>query len=315
MRLRDPETIETLALYALPVVVVLLGFGVFATLLAVLAVVLAGIVMRARRLLESSSGDVTVELHTITYSHYVEKVRWCLDRTGIAYTEVPSIGILGILLTGRTVPLLVVPQLRTSIGDSPQILRFLWGRYSAELAPECTRFLEPSPEAVALEKHFDRALGVPVRVWSYWHLLEQPELTLRMWGVDEPAIPEWQRRLLPVLQPVLAAMLRRMLGVHEASAAAGLAATKQVFAEVDAMLADGRRYLLGGNELTFVDITFASLAALALFPNGYAGENVTVRDMPLEQLTPTWRAEVEALRTTPAGQFVERLYREERTRG
>ena len=107
-------------------------------------------------------------------------------------------------------------------------------------------------------------------------------------------------------------MVTRMLGVTEPRAAAGLEATKQVFAEVDARLADGRRYLMGGDEMTFVDITFASLAALALFPDGYGGNAVSVRSAPLAEMAPAWRAEIEALRDTEAGRYVARLYEEER---
>lgn len=313
MRLSEADTLHTSVLYALPVLVAWLGFGVPAAILATLVVAVAGIVVRLRGLAVPADPNL-VELHTITYSHYVEKVRWCLDATGIAYREVPSVGILGLLLTARTVPLLVLPASRTAIGDSPQILRFLWGAYSSRLAPERCRFLEPSEEALLLENHFDQKLGVNVRLWSYWHLLEQRDLALMMWGLREPGIPRWQTALLPLLYPLQAAMVTRMLGVTESRAVAALAATRQVFAEVDARLADGRRYLMGGDEMTFVDITFASLAALALFPDGYGGNAVSVRTAPLGEMAPAWRAEIEALRQTEAGRFVARLYKEERLR-
>jgi glutathione S-transferase len=293
-------------------VVAAFGFGVVGAAAATLLVLVSGIVARSRRFVTPIDASA-IELHTITYSHYVEKVRWCLDRTGVAYTEVPSIGILGILLTGRTVPLLLLPASRTSISDSPEILRFLWGRYSAE-RPECVRFLAPTAEAVALEKHFDYALGVNVRLWSYWQLLEHRDLTLLMWGIEEQRIPQWQRTLLPVFHPVLAALLRRMIGVTDANAAAGIAATRQVFDEVGRTLADGRRYLLAGEEPTFVDITFASLAALILFPEGYGGDAVSLRQLPVDLLPAAWRDEVETLRATPAGQFALRLYAQERSR-
>jgi len=313
MRLSDAETLHTLALYALPVVVAWLGFGVPGALAATVGVAVLGIVVRLRSLIGPTDPDL-IELHTISYSHYVEKVRWCLDAAGINYREVPSVGILGILLTARTVPLLVLPASRTSVGDSPQILRFLWGAWSSKLDPARCRFLEPTAERVALEKHFDKELGVNVRLWSYWHLLQQRDLTMMMWGLGEPTIPQWQRTILPVVYPVLVAMLRRMLGVSEMRAAAALAATQRVFAEVDERLADGRRYLMGGDEMTFVDITFASLAALVLFPDGYGGGAVSVRSGPVERMAPAWRSEVYALRETAAGKFVERLYREERLR-
>lgn len=311
MRWNNLGTIHTTALYLAPILVAWWGVGVACAIGLAALMFVAGILTRFHGV--SAPADPSLmELHTISYSHYVEKVRWCLDETGIEYQEVPSIGILGLLLTGRTVPLLTLPGSRVSIGDSPQILRFLWGAYSAQLAPQRCRFLQPSPEALALERRFDLELGVKVRQWSYWHLFQQRDLTLKMWGYNEPAIPSWQRMLLPALMPLLAAMVRRELKVDAVRAAQALQATRRVFAEVDEMLADGRRYLLGGDEKTFVDITFASLAALALFPDGYGGDAVSQKSLPLDQISPEWRTEVEALRATAAGQFVLRLYAEER---
>ena len=49
--------------------------------------------------LGGNAADAPLRLHTITFSHYVEKVRWCMDRLGIPYEEVPNAGILGVLLT------------------------------------------------------------------------------------------------------------------------------------------------------------------------------------------------------------------------
>lgn len=314
MRLNQASTIHTLALYLLPPLVAWLGLGPLAAVVVSAVAVLVGMALRFPDVLDQDTAD-RIELHTITYSHYVEKVRWCLDATGLPYKEVPSIGILGLLLTGRTVPLLELPASRTSIGDSPKILRFLWGAYSASLPPERSRFLEPTAEGLELEAKFDRVLGVHVRVWAYWHLFQNKALTLRMWGMYEDSVPTWQRRLLPVLQPLLAKMVQRVLGVTAVGAERSLAITRQAFAEVDAMLADGRRYLLGGSEKTFVDITFASLAALAIFPPGYGGASVSQKEPPLDLLSSDWRAVVEELRATPAGQFVIRLYTEERLVG
>jgi glutathione S-transferase len=77
------------------------------------------------------------------------------------------------------------------------------------------------------------------------------------------------------------------------------------------MLADGRRYLLGGSP-TFADITFASLAALAVLPPEYAGRAIGGRRFTIDELDADWRAEIESFRSRPAGRFVLRLYREER---
>jgi glutathione S-transferase len=104
-----------------------------------------------------------------------------------------------------------------------------------------------------------------------------------------------------------------MLGVTPGRAERALARTQEAFAEVDALLADGRRYLTG-ESLTFADITFASLGALAVMPPEYPGHRLTGRRLALEDVTDrAWRDEIEQFRARPAGQFILRLYREERS--
>ena len=313
MRLRDPRVVHLLALYALPVVVAAAGWGVPAAIGTAVAAFLLGV---AARLLVSLRAlrqpERPLRLHTITFSHYAEKARWCLDRLGVPYEEVPNVGVLGVLLTGRTVPWLEVPPGLTRIGDSPRILRYLWGQYAGRLPGDRTWFLEPTPAALELEARFDRRLGNDVRVWLYHHLLRDTDLSFRSWGIDEPAIPRWQRALLLALRPVLAFAVRRMLGVTPSRAARAWERTRETFDDVDQLLADGRRYLTG-ETLTFADITFASLGALAVLPPEYPGNRLGGRRMALADIRdPAWRAEVEGLRARPSGQFILRLYREER---
>ncbi len=218
MRASGPKALHTLLLYLLPIVVAWAGWGVGAAVLAVLGVAVAGIVARQRETL--APGSSRPRLHTISYSHFVEKVRWCMDRAGIDYEEVPSIGILGVLLLGRTVPLLELPAARTRVGNSSEILRLLWGMHGHDESGRAA-FLEPTPEAAALEQHFDRALGEQVRRWAYQRLFADRRLTLQVWGVQEPAVPAWQRALLPLLRPLLEWAVRRMLRID-----CGLGATR-----------------------------------------------------------------------------------------
>ncbi len=312
MRLRDPRTLELLALYALPIVVAALGWGPAAAAVSALVLALAGIASRLGATRAAAARPETpLRLHTITFSHYVEKVRWCMDRLGIAYEEVPNAGILGVLLTGRTVPSLEIPPGLTRIGDSPRILRYLWGEYAGRLPAGRTDFLAPTAVALELERYFDQRLGNDVRVWVYSRIFARRDLTLRSWGIEEPRVPGWQRALLRAGTPLLRFAVRRMLGVHPARASRALERTREAFDRVDALLADGRRYL-AGDALSFADITFASLAALAVLPPEYAGRAIQGRRLAIEELEPDWRAEVEAFRARPAGQFVLRLYREER---
>ena len=310
MRLADPRSMHALLPYLLPVVVAWAGWGVGTAAAVALVAALAGAAIRLRATLKPAS--TTPRLHTISYSHYVEKVRWCLDRAGIDYEEVPNIGILGVLLLGRTVPVLELPAARTSVGNSSEILRLLWGLHGRDPSGRAA-FLEPTDEALALERHLDRALGEQVRRWVYERVFDDPALTLQLWGAREPTVPRWQRALLPVLRPLLRAAVRRMLRITPASADKALARTREVFDEMDARLEDGRRYLLG-ETLSLADITFASLGALAVLPENYGGGHLATRFPAVESLPRPWREEVESFRRRPSGRFIMRLYREERTR-
>jgi len=315
MRLRDPRVVHLLALYLLPVLVAATHWGVAAAIGVAVAAALLGIAARLFVSLRAlRRPDQPLRLHTITFSHYAEKVRWCLDRLGVPYDEVQNVGILGVLLTGRTVPWLEVPPGLTRIGDSPRILRYLWGEYAGRLPGDRTWFLEPTPAALDLEASLDRRLGNDVRVWLYSNLLSDRALSLRSWGIEEKSIPGWQRAVLFALTPVLAFAVRRMLGVTPARGARALQRTHEAFDEMDRLLADGRRYLTG-ETLTFADITFASLGALAVLPPEYPGNRLGGRRLTLEDIrNPDWRAEVTRFRARPSGQFILRLYREERTR-
>lgn len=39
-----------------------------------------------------------MQLETITFSHFTERVRWSMEYAGIPFEEVQDIGILGLLL-------------------------------------------------------------------------------------------------------------------------------------------------------------------------------------------------------------------------
>lgn len=132
-------------------------------------------------------------LETISVSHYVEKVRWVLDYLAVPYTEevgvcLPStvycvdqenVGILGLVLTGRTVPRLRDSARAVTIGNSADILRYLQvmlatlhsvhrvvqGKLSTD--PAAAAFLQPSQETLQLETELD-LLGDHLRRWTVY---------------------------------------------------------------------------------------------------------------------------------------------------
>ena len=77
---------------------------------------------------------------TLPISHYVEKVRWCLDKAKISYEEEKDIGIFWILTTGRLVPTLKIPGLNISVSNSSDILKYLYSHLKC-LDEEKAKFL------------------------------------------------------------------------------------------------------------------------------------------------------------------------------
>ncbi len=306
------KLIHTAFLFALPVIVAWFGLSVWSALALTIGallwrwlIVLSRLVVRDKR--------PAVVLETIAASHFAEKARWCLDRLGIDYTEVSSGGLIGVMFTGRTVPRLNIRTgiVRSSIGNSAEILRYLWGEHSARL--ETAAFLEPTPERLELEKKIDRC-GLYLQQWIYYHLLLDRKLTLHLWGANNPDVPAWQRGLMRLLFPLTAAYLRYALSISEERYASASQHIEALLAEVDVHLADGRHSILGGDELNYVDITFASIMGLWAQPDNYGGGAADAARVPRNHLPAPMRADIERWSEDypRATAFIVRMYAEER---
>lgn len=261
--------IQGIFVLLLPLIVAAFGLSVAAAAALVLAaliwrwlIVLAGLRVRPR--------GPGYELETISASHFVEKVRWCMDRLGLDYVEKPWVGTLGVFYKGRSVPQLFFQTglMRSSIGNSADILRYLWG-VSAGSSDEAA-FLEPTPERLELERRLDR-YGIDLQMWLYYHLLEDRDLTLHVWGADNPAIPAWQRRLIRVLYPLQALLIRRAFRLGRARYERSLQSIEGLLEDMDTRLADGRDFIEGGETMNFTDITFAAMCGVWLQPEAYGG--------------------------------------------
>ena len=308
--------IHTVFLVVLPIVVAAYGLSTLSALLLVVlllawrwAITLSGIWMPEK--------TPPVVLDTILASHFAEKARWCLDRLGVDYAENPSGGVLGVLFSGRTVPRLRFRSglVQSSIGNSAEILRFLWGRYAAEQGQRAA-FLEPTAERLALEKRLDR-YGIDLQVWVYYHLLPDRELTLRAWGVTSPLIPWWQKTLLRTLYPMLALFIRRSFRINDRHNEKAVLRIEEVLSDIDMRLADGRASILGGEETDFIDITYAGLSGLWLQPANYGGGKAESCRIDRERMPPAMRADVERWQEDfpKASAFIDKMYAFERIHG
>jgi len=297
----------------LPVIVAALELGVaVAALLVVAALIWRWLHHMAPFFRRRRQPELVLD--SITASHFVEKVRWSLDRLGVAYVERKSAGVLGVLLTGRTVPRL---RFRTglvvsSIGNSAEILRYLWGRYGVHFG-ERALFLRPSVDALTLERRLDR-YGVDLQQWLYAHLLQHRQVALLAWGVRDPEVPWWERLAVRVFYPVLAFFMVRVFRIDPDTRERSARRIEALLDDIEVMLADGREHLLTGPDPNFVDLTFAALSGVWIWPDNYgcgrAATVLPIRDRlpkPMADDAARWREQFP--RSTA---LVERLYAEER---
>ena len=180
----------------------------------------------------SSSGPPRV-LITIPISHYCEKARWALDRTGVRYREQAHLQLIHRLAArraggGRTVPVLVCGE--RVLAESADIVD-----EADANAPQGQRLYPEDPGAAAevraLERYFDADLGPHGRRWMYNEMRGRRDLAVA-YGCT--GVPTWERRVLPLAFPVATRMIDRVLDITADTAA-------QSEAQVAGGLRRGRR--------------------------------------------------------------------------
>ncbi len=307
------QLLHLIFLFLLPIVVTWFGIStggaIALVLLALLwrwAISLSGIIAPEK--------FPDLELETIAASHFVEKVRWCMDRLGVDYTERQMGGVLGVIFTGRTVPRLKFRTgvVRSVIGNSPEILRYLWGSYAVTHGDKAS-FLAPTSDRIALEQKIDR-YGIDLQVWIYYHVLDDRALALHAWGCNSPAIPLWQRYAVNAVFPVLRGFIRRTFNISDAHHTKAVEHIETTLADVDATLDDGRSSILGGESINYVDISFAAISGLWLQPPGYGGGKADSVRVERDRVSAAMRDEIERwIETYPnAVAFIHGLYETER---
>jgi glutathione S-transferase len=266
-------------------------------------------------------------LITIPVSHYCEKTRWALTRLQIFFVEErhmppfhrfatrrivkrPSLNdfpeaernlssinrFIVQQVGGQSVPVLITTA--ETLKNSDEILRYVDSIASDELKlypinPEHRHQVE------TLVQSFDSVLGPAVRLWTYFHIMDQPNVLQPLWC---QGVPWFERLLFPVIFPWMRSNVLQMYAISEASAIAAHQSICNTFEQVETLLADGRDYLVG-DRFSAADLTFATLAAAVVAPAGYG-----VKLPELSQLPASMATSIQQFRETVAGKFVFRLY-------
>ena len=239
-------------------------------------------------------------LVTIPISHYCEKARWALNRAAVEYVEDAHLQVLHRRPVrraggGKTVPVLRLAD--RTLSQSTDIVRWaLPELFDGGLDPTLRERLSRDVEA------FD-AFGVHSRRWIYDRVLPARAVVAKY---NATGVPDWERRMMPWLMPVIAAFLRRYLKITPASISESRSAIARTLDDVAERLRDGRPYLFG-EAFTAADLTFAALGAPLVLPPEYG---VPLPDP--DELPAATAIELRTFRRHEAGQYIMKLYREQR---
>jgi glutathione S-transferase len=249
-------------------------------------------------------------LITFPPSSDCESARWVLDHYGIAYREEPHAPpfFLPVLYwnRGRAVPMFIGPDVRLS-GLTAII------RHFEALAPPERRLVAAGleDEVQRLWADYDLNMDQATVTWAYTVLLPKWGAMIEPLSMGTPAFEHFTVRYLYGL-PAL--FLWKALKLGKPRAAEALVVLRCYFAAVSERLADGRPYL-AGDRLTLADIAFAVAGAPLVLPLGYGGHPGQPGPLPtLDQAPAEFHSVVREMRETRAGQFILRLYRDERYR-
>ncbi len=242
---------------------------------------------------------------SIPASSYCELARWALDWWGIPFVEECHAPVFHVWAChqcggGNVVP--VVDTGETSLLDAREVVDY----YEARSPSDHTLYPADAEDRAEVKKLFDfffDTLGVAARAWAYTYLLPVRNVTLRAWT---DRVPFWERWGAHIFYPFLASRVRRDLALQLNTIADQEAAIEKALAQVESRLADGRLFLMGEN-FTAADLALGALAAPILLPAEFGGPRPSLNELPTAM-----RVAVERWRARPAGQFILRLYKENR---
>jgi glutathione S-transferase len=248
-------------------------------------------------------------LYQFPISHYCEKTRWNLDAKGLPFALQNLIPGLHLFVTRRltkgrgSVPVLV--DRGVVLADSTDIALHLERTYPA--TPSLVPASGPERErCLELEGYFDEVAGKHVRRWMYAQIFDGGADVASLMFDAFPAPQRWLGR---ALTPVIKALIRRQYRLVPDKVAESRVKLLEGLERLERELAgEPARYLVGSS------LSLADLTAAALYSPLVAPEESPFASRPGEVLPPAVAELRAAVRARPAGQWILRLYREERRR-
>lgn len=249
-------------------------------------------------------------LITFPPSSDCEVGRWALRHYGVQVNEQPNAPpfflAAVVLRGGRKFPLLLTETMIVN-GAKPIIDYY-------ELVVDPAKKLIPDQYKAEIEEAFQNYnvnMGTNTVRWAYTHLLPHKDIMIRPLSLNTPG---YQQFVVKYCYGLPKSFLWRALKLGPEAAEASLKIIQDTFEQVNQKLADGRPYLVG-DRFTLADLAFSVSGAPLVLPDGYGGYQFEQGPVPtFEQFPEEAKAVVSKMRETPAGQFILRIYREERYR-
>lgn len=246
-----------------------------------------------------------MKLITIGFSHYCEKARWGLDRSGVKYTEeshAPLAHILAVFRVGgkRTVPVLATDD--GVFSDSTDILK-----YVDPFVPEEGRLYPQDAnarrEVEELEDLFDRKLGLRARRWAYSWLVYERKIVAPMF---ESAMSSREKMFAGPIISLSLATIKQTMKITPALRDSEFAKSLDLLKSLDEKLSRGK-YLIG-DQFSAADLTLAALASPLVVPE----QNPWMPN--IHEAPEKMQNQIAELRATKAGAHALAMYRDERNR-
>src|SRR5215472_16797128 len=217
---------------------------------------------------------------SIPVSPYCELARWVLDARGIPYIEECHAPVFHLIATRKCGGTTTVPVLDTgevALLDARAVVDYYEGRsrQDQKLYPSVS---SDEAEPRRLFNFFFDSLGVSICAWAYAQMLEVRASTARAWAFKGPW---WERVGVYAFYPFLATEVRRSLGLKSDTVAREAAAIDAALSQIEARLADGRRYLMG-DSFTAADLALAALSAPIVIPPQYGGPLPSINELPAQ---------------------------------
>ena len=246
-----------------------------------------------------------VKLVTIGFSHFCEKARWGLDRSGVNYTEESHAPLAHIWAVFRARGDRTVPILMTNDGvfsDSTDILK-----YVDPFMPEEARLYPEAPaarrEVDDLEDLFDRKLGPRARRWAYSWLVYDRSIVAPLF---QASMSPREKKFSSVIVPLALVAVKRSMRITPALRDSEFAKILEMYKSLDEKLSRGT--FLVGDKFSAADLTFAALSAPLVVP----AENPWMPN--LADAPDKMKEQIAELRSLKAGMHALRMYQEERGR-